>query len=212
MKANGILKGISGFLILSVLAMFLSGCGGDLRTPESEKAERDYYKTKAGQKELQKEREMLAREEKEAKEKAEKEANKSLFEKFRIVNYEDVPEGEVVEIFKIGNDQEVFNGGKPASVKVEKDYHVTELWTYHWNGGTGAAAGTISLKGADGTVYGPWQAELYNGVYWIAKPSIVIPAGNYTVVDSDSSTWAQNSGSGGQGMTWMNGIEVSNIK
>jgi choice-of-anchor C domain-containing protein len=34
---------------------------------------------------------------------------------------------------------------------------------------------------------------------WIATPNVVIPAGTYTVIDSDPSTWSQNSGSGGQG-------------
>lgn len=41
--------------------------------------------------------------------------------------------------------------------------------------------------------------------YWICKPGIVLAPGRYTVGDSDPATWAQNGGSGGTGMTHIEG-------
>ncbi|MFZ3149668.1 MAG: S-layer protein domain-containing protein [Methanothrix sp.] len=76
---------------------------------------------------------------------------------------------------------------------------ITYIDTYHWNYGTGAPGGTISLRNGDGTLYGPWEAEsaIDQGEvprgYWIAHPNEVIPAGTYTVEDSDPATWSQNS-------------------
>ena len=61
---------------------------------------------------------------------------------------------------------------------------------------------------AGGAVYGPWPAVATSGtggaqnVNWIAAPSLVLPAGTYTVVDSDAGTWSRNGQSGGQGF-WV---------
>jgi len=119
---------------------------------------------------------------------------------------EEAPAGTPAQIFKIGNDNKVANGGTTPSFTTAKDYYVTDLWTYHWNNGAGAAAGTLSLKSSDGKTYGPWQSDLTNGVYWSAKINQTLPAGTYQVLDSDPSTLAQNSGTAGMGMAWMNGI------
>ncbi|MDO8915963.1 MAG: hypothetical protein Q7W16_07775 [Coriobacteriia bacterium] len=117
------------------------------------------------------------------------------------------PAGEPVLMWKAGNDGAIEGGGgKPPKVTQDKTYFVTEICTYHWNKGTGAPAGEITLKAADGTVYGPWKTTLRNAVYWIAQPNQDIPAGTYTLIDSDPSTWAQNSGSGGTGMGWAYGL------
>jgi len=126
-----------------------------------------------------------------------------------IVYYEDeaeLPDGPVQEIFKIGSDLAVENGGKNATIQIIQDVYATEIWTYHYNGGEGAPGGTIKMIAEDGTVYGPWQASSKNTFYWVAYPKIEIPAGKYTVIDSDPGTWSQNSESKGMGMTWMNGI------
>ncbi len=121
----------------------------------------------------------------------------------------DRPEGEPVLMWKAGNDGGIDGGGgKPPTVTQDKAYFVTEVCAYHWNNGTGAPAGEISLKATDGKVYGPWKTTLRNSVYWIAQPNQDIPAGTYTLIDSDPSTWAQNSGSGGTGMGWAYGIPV----
>lgn len=120
--------------------------------------------------------------------------------------YEEAPPGDPEEIFKVGNDLAVFNGGTSPTVRFGKDYVLTEIWTYHWNSSRGTAPGTIALEGSDGTRYGPWQAEAVNKVYWVAKPNVKVPAGSYRVIDSDPGTWAQNGDSGGQGMTWAKGV------
>lgn len=118
------------------------------------------------------------------------------------------PEGQPVEIFRVGNDLAVLNGGASPSVTLKQKFYLTEITTYHWNGGGGTAPGTISLKSGDGKVYGPWNASLVNGVYWVAKPEQEIAAGAYAVIDSNPATWAQNSQSGGKGMTWASGVPM----
>jgi len=115
---------------------------------------------------------------------------------------------EVVLIWKAGNDGGIEGGGgTPPEVIHDRVYYVTEVTTYHAGWGPDAPpAGTISMKHEDGTVYGPWQAEVVNRAYWTAHPDIEMPAGTYTLIDSDPSTWAQNSASGGTGMGWANGV------
>lgn len=121
----------------------------------------------------------------------------------------DSPEGEPVLIWKAGNDGPIEGGGgQPPTVKQDRAYFVTEVCAYHWNNGAGAPAGEITLQAADGTVYGPWKATLRNEVYWVAQPNQELPGGTYTLLDSDPSTWAQNSGSSGKGMGWAYGIPV----
>jgi hypothetical protein len=123
----------------------------------------------------------------------------------------DRPEGEPVLIWKAGNDGgiEGMNGASPV-VYQDATYFVTEVCTYHSDGSGDnmGPAGTISLKADDGTMYGPWQATLRSDVYWIVNPDQDLPAGNYTVIDSNPATWAQNSGSNGLGMGWAYGIPV----
>ena len=126
-----------------------------------------------------------------------------------IAMYADVPEleeSEITEIYKIGSDLAVNNGGKSATFTIEKDVYINDIWTYHWNDGQGTQAGTITLEDSQGNTYGPWQTELHNDVYWVARPEVTIPADTYTVIDSDPSTWSQNTETKGQGITWMNGI------
>lgn len=124
-----------------------------------------------------------------------------------------VPEEDPIEIFNNNNIKTVMNGGTSPQFTTDKDVWMTELGSYHWNNGAGAPAGTLSIQSVDGkTSYGPWKAELSNlggkhDVYWIAKPNAWLPAGSYRVIDSDPSTWAQNSDTGGQGIAWMKGIK-----
>ena len=82
---------------------------------------------------------------------------------------------------------------------IDEPMTITYIDTFHWNYGEGAPGGTIGLRDGDGTVHGPWQAEssreggeVPRG-YWIAHPNEVIPAGSYTIEDSDPDTWSQNS-------------------
>lgn len=82
---------------------------------------------------------------------------------------------------------------------IDEPQMITYIDTYHWNFGQDATGGTIGLRGGDGTLYGPWETEtsqdggdVPNG-YWIVHPNEVIPAGSYTVEDSDPETWSKNS-------------------
>lgn len=108
----------------------------------------------------------------------------------------------------IGNDYGVQNGPTAPSIfTTTVPWHVTEVWTYHWNGGKGAPAGTVGLKDMKtGTVLGRWKATLVNGVYWKATVSLQLPPGRYRFLDSAPSTWAQNAESGGRGMAWLMAI------
>lgn len=114
-----------------------------------------------------------------------------------------------VLIWKAGNDGGIEGGGgTPPQVIHDSTYYVVEVATYHagWGPDAPDPSGTIALKAADGTVYGPWETTVQNKSYWIATPNMEIPAGTYTLVDSDPSTWAQNSASGGTGMGWAYGV------
>ncbi|MBL0188190.1 MAG: caspase family protein [Candidatus Obscuribacter sp.] len=110
-------------------------------------------------------------------------------------------------VFNNGNIYAVDN--RPTSAArftLESPAQLIYLYTYHWNYGKGAPAGTISLKNDDGTIYGPFMATGKPGqggvpsAYWECEPNIVVKAGNYKIIDSDPATWSQNAGSAGIGM------------
>jgi len=122
------------------------------------------------------------------------------------------PPGDPVLIWEVSNVNRVYNGGTSPTVTQGAAYFVTAVRTYHWNDGKGTPAGQITLKASDGTVYGPWQATGIPGqggvpnATWEARPQQVIPAGTYTVIDSDPSTWSQNAATNGKGMCSAYGI------
>ncbi len=102
------------------------------------------------------------------------------------------------------------------SFTIAESQMITYIETYHWNYGQGTEmGGTIALEKDDGTTYGPWTVQTdpgMNGVpnaYWKSHPSTVIPAGTYTIIDSDSSTWSQNFESGGCGFGKVEGYSAS---
>ncbi|MEZ5307280.1 MAG: tetratricopeptide repeat protein [Pyrinomonadaceae bacterium] len=104
----------------------------------------------------------------------------------------------------------------PSTVTFSSSYNVTFIQTYHWNNGRGTTTpGRISLKHSSGKVYGPWKATGANGqggvknAYWEVRPNTVLPAGKYTIVDSDPATWSQNAQSGGRGFFRISGYKVS---
>jgi hypothetical protein len=125
------------------------------------------------------------------------------------------PTGDPVLMWEVGNVYKVYNGGTSPTVTQGSAYFVTSVRTYHWNNASGAPAGQITLKASDGTVYGPWQATGIPGqggvpnASWEARPQQIIPAGTYTVIDSDPSTWSQNSATNGKGMCSAYGIPSS---
>lgn len=110
--------------------------------------------------------------------------------------------------FSTGNIYGVTNAPRvPVTVTFSTPVTIISIENYHWNNAQGKPPGLVGLQGSDGTQYGPWQASGSPGqggvpdAYWTVKPNAVIPAGTYTVTDSDPSTWATNEQSGYKGMT-----------
>jgi hypothetical protein len=125
------------------------------------------------------------------------------------------PAGET-ELLNVGNIYGVLNSPiEPPRFVITRPHQITYVYTYHWNGGRGSQPGTIALRKADGTVFGPWRVTTRSGqggapnVYWEASPNLVIPAGTYTVVDSDPATWSQNAQSGGKGFAIIKGFPTA---
>ncbi|MBX7054058.1 MAG: hypothetical protein K1X36_03805 [Pyrinomonadaceae bacterium] len=110
-------------------------------------------------------------------------------------------------LFNSGNDYGVANGGKPPVFTLKATTVITQIISYHWNNGQGAPGGTITLMNTNGDKFGPWQVSVRANVYWEVNQQIKLPAGTYTVFDSDPATWAQNSQSGGHGMVTIKGSQ-----
>jgi len=122
--------------------------------------------------------------------------------------------GETAEapLFDNQNLLAVYNGGTSPTFEVPSASTITKIETYHWNDAAGhGSTGTISLSADDGTVYGPWETAGRPGqggvpnAYWAAVPNVALPAGSYTVIDSDPGTWSQNADSGGVGFAVVYG-------
>ncbi|PKL75734.1 MAG: hypothetical protein CVV27_13855 [Candidatus Melainabacteria bacterium HGW-Melainabacteria-1] len=116
-------------------------------------------------------------------------------------------------LFDNGNILAVFNQPTaPTQFTLAQATLMTYLQTYHWNNAQGSAGGTIGLRDSTGKLYGPWPVSTRPGqggvpnAYWFVEPHIVLPAGDYTVVDSEPATWSQNSANGGQGMAYVKGL------
>jgi hypothetical protein len=120
--------------------------------------------------------------------------------------------GEV--IFDSWNTGAVNNGPTCSPIlTISKPHMITYIDTYHWNYGQGTTSGgTISLQNGDGETFGPWQVEAESAsgaanAWWIARPNVVIPEGNYIIIDSQPETWSQNSESP-CGLTKVEGYPV----
>jgi hypothetical protein len=115
------------------------------------------------------------------------------------------------EIYNNGNLAAVVNNptGGPTTFAITGNYKVTLITDYHWNNGQGANAGTIGLQDANGKVLGTWPVTVRSGVYWDVQPNSIIGPGTYTVIDSNPSTWAQNSQSKNLGITDIKGLAVT---
>ncbi len=133
---------------------------------------------------------------------------------FTLVAAAAVRGGELPEVtvFSIGNLASVTSGPTAPSVfTTGQDWRITGISTYHWNNGLGATPGTLSLSEAGGATYGPWATTGRAGLggvpnaYWDAAPNVILPPGTYTVVDSEPSTWSQNSASAGRGFVVVKG-------
>jgi hypothetical protein len=118
----------------------------------------------------------------------------------------------IVKFFDNGNIYAVQNQPtRSTTFTLSNPTHLTKIMTYHWNDGFGAQAGTIALRKSTGETYGPWETEGLPGqggvpsAYWVVEGDLELPAGTYTIVDSDPSTWAQNAGSRGAGIASAEG-------
>lgn len=84
-------------------------------------------------------------------------------------------------------------------VSFSSPVRIDAIMTYHWNAG-GDRPGKVTLVAADGTQYGPWAASgskvLPADKHFCAYPNQVVPAGTYTVIDSQKRTWSQVDGRG----------------
>jgi len=106
----------------------------------------------------------------------------------------------------------------PTTFVLNSTSEITQLATYHWNGGAGATPGTIALQlqVPSGVVptFGPFMTVGVSGqnnvanAAWVATPNVIVPAGTYTVVDSGPATWSFNSGSNNSGFTRVWGFAV----
>jgi hypothetical protein len=99
----------------------------------------------------------------------------------------------------------------PSTFTIRRPQVITSIMTYHWNSGRGTRTGTIALRDATGRIYGPWPATGAMGqggvpnASWTCQPNVEVPAGTYTIVDSEPATWSQNPQSGGRGMAVVRG-------
>ncbi|HPJ84452.1 MAG TPA: hypothetical protein PLY09_06810 [Methanothrix sp.] len=103
----------------------------------------------------------------------------------------------------------------PTVFSIDEPRTITKIGTYHWNYASGDAPGTIGLKDQFGDIYGPWQAQGepgMNGIpnaYWTVylSPGVDLPAGTYTVIDSNPATWSYNYESGNSGIVEVIGLK-----
>jgi hypothetical protein len=119
-------------------------------------------------------------------------------------------------IFENTNKKGVRNQpSEPTRFEIKQRHFITHIYTYHWNDGAGSTPGRVGLRSADGKVFGPWEVGATSGqdhaqnVNWVAEPNLVIPAGKYTVVDSEPQTWSQNPESGNAGFAIIKGHPIS---
>lgn len=120
--------------------------------------------------------------------------------------------GASITLFDNGTDGAVGGGPTAATVFLaDRAYRITRIATYHWNGGGGKdaaeAGGTLSLTDAEGTVFGPWTASSEDpDLWWETAPETVLPAGRYTLTDSDPATWSFETAGDGRGIAVIEGI------
>jgi hypothetical protein len=121
-------------------------------------------------------------------------------------------EAQVRNLFNNTNTAAVRNGGviNPQFV-LNVPTNITQVVTYHWNSGQGARPGIIGLRNnATGQTFtfAATGTSGFNGalnVNWVANVNVNVPAGVYTVLDSDRNTWSNNAQSAFQGFAIVRG-------
>ena len=100
---------------------------------------------------------------------------------------------------------------QPSVFTMNGPTKIASIVDYHWNSGQGATPGTIGLRSSDGKLYGPWPTTGSPGqggvpnAFWTAAPNEVLPAGTYTVEDSDPGSWSWAPDTGGRGIVTVTG-------
>ena len=114
-------------------------------------------------------------------------------------------------VFNSYNNCGTLNGAKPTIVRLAKPAHITQIADYHFNSGVAVKPGTIGLMAPNGYVFGPYRATQQTGTWdWItAAINLTVPAGTYSIVDSNPATWSQNAFSGGRGFVRVFGAFVA---
>ncbi|MBQ3404974.1 MAG: copper amine oxidase N-terminal domain-containing protein [Oscillospiraceae bacterium] len=116
-------------------------------------------------------------------------------------------------IYSNFNTSAVQNGPEyyPDFTVGSSDILVQAITTYHWNYGSGATPGTISIYDWDDNLIGKWNASGRSSsgasnVNWDVFPNVVLKANSrYYIVDSDVSTWSCNSQSEQSGFAEVRG-------
>jgi hypothetical protein len=115
-------------------------------------------------------------------------------------------------IVEVGNIGGVASGpSRATSFTLATPHMITLIRDYHWNSARGATPGSIALRDASGRLWGPWPASGSPGqggvpnAYWTAYPQAVLPAGTYTVIDSDPASWSHNAESNNRGFVRVEG-------
>lgn len=115
-------------------------------------------------------------------------------------------------IFYNGNDVSVSAGGRSPRFSIGRPVRITYLFTYHY--GYNGVPGKIRIISATGAEIGNWQAQGRSASpkpswYWEIKPEVVLQPGTYLIETSNSGTWSQNAGSGGNGMVQIKGVYLN---
>ncbi len=107
------------------------------------------------------------------------------------------------------NTSAVYNGAEACPLyTAEDDIVLKAVTTYHWNGGSGAAPGSIriyDMTGEESVLVGTWDATARSGsgsdnVYWDVFPDIQLEKGHkYHIKDSDPETWSTNENASNMG-------------
>ena len=119
------------------------------------------------------------------------------------------------DLFNNFNSDGVLTGTLLPPLFATNSAHITEIVTYHWNNGRGATPGTISLRSSFGQIFGPFPARGVSGqggapnVNWVAATNVTVPAGYYTVLDSDPYSRSYNARSGNRGFAIVRGSLVN---
>jgi|CXWL01.1.fsa_nt_gi hypothetical protein len=124
--------------------------------------------------------------------------------------------GQEKKIFDNGNIYGVTNGPiSPTQFILTQATFITRIENYHYFN-NGRLPGTITLVNSKGQQFGPWYATGTAGqggvqnAYWVVRPNITLPAGTYSVIDSDPATWSTNAQSANKGFTtvWAAGQQT----